>query len=49
MENGYERQLQLHASTMNAIVKERLIAGEAEPDGCEAFARTKIVLMRNDT
>jgi len=45
--NGYERQLQLWPSTMNAIVKERLLAGDPEPDGCEAFSKTKIVLVKN--
>jgi hypothetical protein len=46
--NGYERQLQLWPATMNALVKERLLVGEAEPDGCEAFAKTKVVLVKGD-
>jgi hypothetical protein len=44
--NGYERQLQLWPSTMNAIVKERLLVGQPEPDGCESFSKFKIVLTR---
>lgn len=44
--NGYERQLQLWPSTMNAIVKERLLAGDPEPDGTEAYSYTKVVLTR---
>lgn len=44
--NGYERQLQLWPSTMNALVKERLLAGEPEPDGTEAFSYTKIVWVK---
>jgi hypothetical protein len=44
--NGYERQLHLHSSTMQAIVKERLLHGEPEPDGTEVYAYTKVVLTR---
>jgi len=40
---GMERQLQLWPSTMNAVVKERLIAGDPLPDGTTAWAKTKIV------
>jgi hypothetical protein len=43
--NGYERQLQLWPSTMSSIVKERLISGEPEPDGCETYAKTTIVYV----
>lgn len=46
--NGYERQLQLWPSTMNAIVKERLLAGEAEPDGCESWSKLKVVYVKGD-
>jgi hypothetical protein len=44
--NGYERQLQLWPSTTNAVVRERLLRGEPEPDGTEAYAYTKVVLVR---
>lgn len=44
---GYERQLQLWPSTMQSIVKERLLAGEPEPDGVEWFRRNKIFLAKN--
>lgn len=41
--NGYERQLQLWPSTMNAVCKERLLEGQPLPDGCDVFIKTKIV------
>jgi ABC-type transporter Mla MlaB component len=41
--NGYETQLQLWPSRTNAIIKERLLHGEAEPDGTEAYSYKKIV------
>lgn len=47
IKNGYERQLQLWPSTMNAIVKERVLVGLPEPDGCECFSRNKIVFSKN--
>lgn len=43
---GYERQLQLWPSTMNGVVKERLLTGEELPDGTEAFSYTKVVLVK---
>lgn len=43
--NGYERQMHIWPSTMNAIVKERLVQGEPEPDGCTAFVKTKVVYV----
>lgn len=44
--NGYERQMTLPWQTTNTLVKERLLQGEPEPDGCEAFCKTKIVLVK---
>lgn len=41
--NGYERQLQLWPSTMNALVKERLLAGDPTPEGCEVGVYDKVV------
>lgn len=41
--NGLENSLQLWPSTMVAITKERLLAGEAAPDGVKAYSRPKIV------
>jgi len=41
-----ENSLQLWPSTMNAITKERLLAGLPEPDGVTAFAKVKVVLTR---
>lgn len=43
VENGYERQLQLWPSIMNAVCKERLLEGKPLPDGCDVFLKTKIV------
>lgn len=44
--NGYETKLQLWPSVMNAIVKERLLSGEPEPDGTEAYSYTKVVFVK---
>lgn len=44
--NGYENQLQLWPSTMNAIAKERTLQGEAPPDGVEVSARTQVRLNK---
>jgi hypothetical protein len=43
IKNGYERQLMLWPSRTNTIVKERLLAGEPEPDGVTAFSQVKVV------
>jgi hypothetical protein len=44
--NGLERSLALPWQTLNAISKERLLAGEPGPDGTELSARTKLVLRK---
>ena len=44
--NDLEKALTLPWQTTNAITKERLLAGLAEPDGIKAHARTKIVLRK---
>jgi len=44
--NGLERSMMLPWQTTNSLVKERLLAGEVEPDGVIATARTKIVLQK---
>jgi hypothetical protein len=46
IQNGYERQLQLWPSRMNSLVKERLIAGENPPEGCEAFGVDKVEFVK---
>lgn len=43
---GYEKQLQLWPSSMNAIVKERTLEGVAPPDGVEVFAKTMVRLNK---
>lgn len=40
-DNGYEREMQLHWKTLNAITKERLLQGQPEPDGVRAFSHVK--------
>lgn len=40
--NDYENQLQLWPSVMAAVTKERLLAGEPEPDGVEATGTTSL-------
>lgn len=44
--NGLERSLALPWQTVNALTKERLLAGDSEPDGAQAHARAKIVLRK---
>lgn len=41
---GLERAMSLPWSTTNALTKERLLAGEEEPDGVTCFAKTKVRL-----
>lgn len=43
---GLERQLQLWPSSMNAIAKERCLAGATPPDGVEVYARNKVKLRK---
>lgn len=44
--NGYENSLQLWPTTMNAITKNRLLEGDNEPDGVEAYFRAKVVFRK---
>ncbi len=44
--NGYEGQLQLWPSTMNALAKERTLAGEAPPDGVEVTCKVMVRLNK---
>jgi hypothetical protein len=44
--NGYERSLTMPWQTVNAVAKERLLAGEPSPDGVELAVRTKTVLRK---
>ena len=46
IKNGYENKLQLHTKTTESIVKERLAAGEAVPDGTEAGVWSKVVFTK---
>lgn len=47
--NGYENQLQLLWQTTNSITKERLIAGDPEPDGVQATVSFKVVWQKAQT
>lgn len=42
--NGYENRMALAWGTVNTITKERLLEGEAEPDGVTIYAKPKIRL-----
>ena len=44
--NGYERQLQLWPTSMNAIVKERCANGDPYPDGTEAFRKDVVKFIK---
>lgn len=43
IDNGLANSLQLWPSTTAAITKERLLAGQPEPDGVKAYVKAKIV------
>lgn len=43
LRNGYEQDMVLPWMKTNAIMRERLLEGEKEPDGVEAIGRPKIV------
>lgn len=43
---GLERSMVLPWMTTNAITKERLLAGDPEPEGVKAHAKTKLVLRK---
>jgi len=42
--NGYENRMALAWATTNTITKERLLAGEAEPDGVTIYSVPKVKL-----
>lgn len=44
IENDLGRSLQLPYQTTNALVKDRLLNGQPEPDGVEAYTFSKVVL-----
>lgn len=46
LSQGFEDQMQLHPSTTQALVKERLLDGENEPDGVKAYVKSKIVYTK---
>jgi hypothetical protein len=41
--NGYGNELRLNTNTAYALVKAKMLAGEAPPDGMIVGARTKVV------
>lgn len=46
IKEGLERSLMLPWQTTNKITKDRLLAGDSEPDGVSAEARVKLVLTK---
>jgi len=44
--NGLESLLTIHHQTLNSLTNERLLKGEAEPDGVSVFMKPKIVFTR---
>ena len=46
IKNGLERMLGLPWQTINSIAKQRLLVGEAEPDGVKTFVKTKIIYTK---
>jgi hypothetical protein len=44
--NGYENLFTLAWTTLNSMVKQRLLDGRPEPDGVDVFSRTKVVLRK---
>ncbi|KKM78484.1 hypothetical protein LCGC14_1359450 [marine sediment metagenome] len=45
--NGLEKSLSLMWQSTNSITKDRLLAGQPEPDGVEAFTKGKVVVTRD--
>lgn len=48
IDQGLQEKMTLPWQTTNALTKERLLAGEPEPDGIEAFQLTKAVWYRGE-
>ena len=46
LEQGLERSMKLPWQSTSAIVKERLLSGEAEPPGITTYAKSKLVFRR---
>lgn len=44
--NKHEDLLSVHWQTLNALVKERMIAGQVNPAGCEVFMKTTVSLRK---
>lgn len=44
--NDHQDLLSVHYQTLNALVKERMLAGESDPDGIEIFLKTTVVLRK---
>lgn len=45
MKNGFERELQMHHQTLNAIMKRLLLEGQPTPDGIKIGTHTKVVII----
>jgi hypothetical protein len=46
IDNGLENELQLHPSTTQSLLKDRLLKNLGEPDGMEVYFRPKFVFRR---
>lgn len=46
LDQGLERSMKLPWQSTSAIVKERLLSGEAEPPGITTYAKSKLVFRR---
>lgn len=46
IKNGLANALQLPWQSTSSLTKERLLAGDPEPDGVQAFCKSKLVLRR---
>lgn len=49
IEAGYANQMALPWQTTNAIAKDRLLKGLPEPEGCQVFVKTKLVMTAGDS
>lgn len=46
--DGLEREMHINFQKLQSLVKKRLLAGDPEPDGVEAFSWTKVSLGKGD-
>jgi hypothetical protein len=49
VKNELQRLLSIHHKTLEGLVRERLMKGDAEPDGVEVFVKKKIIFTKMKT